>query len=239
MTEQWINRLLWIIYIALLGVLLPHTAWTFSQFEPQGQALVGWIAALAFEGAIAAFTWRLKQHIEASPRHKATWKRFHVRYLNTYSAGLTVAIAISAAANFAHAVEFARPFILFTQYRISPALYSVGFGAILPLCSLLFARVLADVRSTEAEEDTALTEEKTKRREAERARRQAEADLQQLSARLAEAEGMVRWMFAEEKRQRIAAIHEQWPALPNSAIAVLAEASTSYVSEVLKPPTEE
>ena len=41
-------------------------------------------------------------------------------------------------------------------------------------------------------------------------------------------------LFAAEKRQRILAVSEQWPRLPASAVAIIADASPSYVSEVLK-----
>ena len=34
------NILLWSIYLALLAVLLPHTAWAFARFEPPA---VGWL----------------------------------------------------------------------------------------------------------------------------------------------------------------------------------------------------
>ena len=40
--NRWINPLLWVIYLALLAVLLPHTAWAFAVFEPDGQRLVAW-----------------------------------------------------------------------------------------------------------------------------------------------------------------------------------------------------
>ena len=227
------NRLLWLTYTALLAVLLPHTAWTFSQFEPPAWRWLGWIAAAAFEGAIAAFTWRLKQHIEESTRHRSAWRRFQARYLNVNAIGLITALAISAAANFAHAVEFGQPFAMFARYGVSPFVYAVGFGGILPLCSLLFARILADVHPAEEEENQEIAEEKRKRREADAARRQAEADCQQLSARLGEAEDVIRFLFATEKRARILGVHERWPALPHSAIAVITDASPSYVSEVL------
>jgi hypothetical protein len=31
--QSWTNILLWAIYLALLAVLLPHTAWAFGRFE--------------------------------------------------------------------------------------------------------------------------------------------------------------------------------------------------------------
>ena len=62
--RNWTNNLLWIIYLALLIVLLPHTAWAFSRFESPAMGWLGiqwglvtaWAAAFAFEAALAALT---------------------------------------------------------------------------------------------------------------------------------------------------------------------------------------
>jgi hypothetical protein len=228
------NALLWAVYLALLGVLLPHTAWAFRQFEPPGWNWLGWVAALAFEGAIAAFTWKLKESIEASPRLKSPWRRLRLRYLNAYSVGLATAIAISVAANWAHAVEFGQEFAVFTQYAAPRLIYSIAFGAILPFCSLLFARILANVQETEEVIDAELTAERERRREAERRARVAEEETVILATKLAQTEDIVRALFAESKRDRILAVVARWPRLAPSAVAVIAEASPSYVSEVLK-----
>lgn len=42
--STWItaNSLIWVIYILLLGVLLPHTAWAFAKFEPADSQIVAW-----------------------------------------------------------------------------------------------------------------------------------------------------------------------------------------------------
>ena len=107
MTRFWSRIVLWVVYLALLGVLLPHTAWAFGQFEPYGWRWLGWVAAVAFEGAIAAFTWRLAERIENTPRYRSgnvAGRKFAYRYLNIYSTGLIVAIVVSAFANWAHAV---------------------------------------------------------------------------------------------------------------------------------------
>jgi hypothetical protein len=45
---------------------------------------------------------------------------------------------------------------------------------------------------------------------------------------------LMRLLMSEGKRQRIIAIRQQWPQLPGSAIAVIAGAAPSYVSEVIK-----
>jgi hypothetical protein len=62
--QNWSNILLWAIYLALLIVLLPHTAWVFGRFESptagwlniQWGMVTAWAAAFAFEAAIAAPT---------------------------------------------------------------------------------------------------------------------------------------------------------------------------------------
>jgi DNA segregation ATPase FtsK/SpoIIIE-like protein len=224
------KTLLWVIYLALLGVTVPHVAWAFSQFEPVRWAWLGWIAAIAFEGAIAAFTWRLKERIERTPRYRSNRKRLTYRYLNIYSAGLLVAIAVSSLANWAHSVEYGQPFAIFTDYSVHPMLYAVAFGAILPACSLLFARILADVQESEHEEDEAVTEAKATIRELRQKLRQTEDAL-------ALAEGAAKFMLslqAEEARERILAAAQRWPELPQSSVAIIAGASPSYASEVLR-----
>ena len=238
-SRNWSTILLWTVYLALLGVLLPHTAWAFGQFEPVGASskALGWVAALAFEGAIAAFTFRLKGRIEKTPRYKSGWvtgRKLKHRYLNVYSLGLLVAIAVSSLANWAHAVEFGVDFGIFTRYSIPPLLYTVAFGAILPACSLLFARILADVSESEAVPNQELQEVKRDNREL---RRQLTATKQ----RLTEAEGAARVLLqltAEDKAQRILAAHAQWPDLPQVTLAQLVKASPSYVSQVLAEQVE-
>jgi len=257
---MWINRVLWIIYIALLAVLLPHTAWAFKQFEPKGWAWIGWVAAFAFEAAIAAFTWRLKQLIETTPNYRAgmVWlRRFKYRYFSPYGLGLFAALIISAVANWAHAVEFGQEFAVFARYSIPTWAFSVGFGAILPLISLLFARVLAEAQDTEEEANQDLIEAKQtikelrqQLREAETARTSAEEQAKEdriiaeqkiykAEQRFAAIGELVARLFAEEKKQRILAARTQWPQLPAASIAIIAESSPSYVSEVLSENGEQ
>ena len=72
---NWSSVLLWAIYLALLAVLLPHTAWAFGHFESpvagwlglQWGVLSAWAAAFAFEAAIAALTHKLAERIETTP----------------------------------------------------------------------------------------------------------------------------------------------------------------------------
>ena len=232
-SRDWSTILLWAVYLALLGVLLPHTAWAFGQFEPARWIGLGWIAAIAFEGAIAAFTWRFKERIEATPGYRSgnvPWRKFKHRYLHVYSLGLLVAIGVSSLANWAHSVEYSQAFTVFDRYRIPPLLYTIAFGAVLPMCSLLFARILADVQDGEQEVNEEAAELK-------RANSELRRELKAAEAKLVRAEGAARLLLeltAEDKAQRILAASNQWPNLSQVALAQIAGASPSYVSQVLK-----
>jgi hypothetical protein len=78
-SAHWSSRMLWIIYLALLAVLLPHTAWAFARFESPSPGWLGvswgivtaWAAAFAFEAAIAALTHKLAGRIGGTPRYTA------------------------------------------------------------------------------------------------------------------------------------------------------------------------
>jgi hypothetical protein len=85
--------MLWVIYVALLAVLLPQTAWAFARFESPSTGWLGvsWgivtasAAAFAFEAAIAALTHKLAGHIGTTPRSTAGcgWlRRLSCQYLN-------------------------------------------------------------------------------------------------------------------------------------------------------------
>jgi len=229
-SRNWSNVVLWSIYLALLGVLLPHTAWAFAQFEPARWAWLGWIAAIAFEGAIAAFTWKLKQNIERTPRHKDHWLRFKRRYLNIYSLGLLVAIGVSSLANWAHSVEFGQTFAVFGAYSIHPLAYTIAFGAILPACSLLFARILADIQDHEAEVNADVLEAKQIIRE-------LKSELTATKQQLTRAEDAARFMLelqAEDKARRILAAAQEWPQLSQAVLAQIVDVSPGYVSQVLR-----
>lgn len=240
---MWTNRVLWLIYLALLGVLLPHTAWAFSRFEPLTQwgHVTAWAAAFAFEAAIAAFTNKLARHIEDTPRYTAgrvAWRKFCFRYINAYALGLFAAVAVSALANLSHAVEFGQPLQIFARYEVPFGLYSVAFGGILPLVSLLFARVLSNVVETEGVVNSELERAKVTVGELRRQLRETEQRAELAEQRFGAAGDLFVHLFGEEKRQRILAARQMWPALPNSAIAVMAESSPSYVSEVLNQETD-
>jgi hypothetical protein len=245
--NNWTNKILWGVYLCLLGVLLPHTAWAFSTFEPQDAwwgKLTAWLGALAFEAAIAVLTHKLAKHIETVRRGKRIFAR---RYLNAYSFGLLVAIGVSMLANLSHAVEFGGTMAIFGSGSVLPAVYSVAFGAILPVVSLLFARVLSNVVDTEGEPDPELAkanetikEFRKDNRDLRQANEKLSALLDTTEQKLVEAETkfaaageLFARLMAGSKRDRIMAASEQWPALKPSAIAVLTESSPAYVSEVL------
>ncbi len=231
------TKLLWIIYIGLLVVLLPHTAWLFAQFEPLNILgdMAAWAGAFAFEASIAALTHKLARHIEAGPKRALPWTRFRYRYLNAYAAGLILAVAVSALANLAHAVQFGKPLAIFTVWGIEPKVYQLAFGAILPLVSLLFARVLSNVSESEEEPNTELDAAKAELTALRRELREANARAEQAELRLNAVGDLVVRLFGNEKRERILAAVEKWPKLTAAAIAVITETSPSYVSEVLHP----
>ena len=176
-------------------------------------------------------------------------RRLSYQYLNAYSAGLLVAVGVSILANFGHAVEYGQDFAtpaqgrycVFDRYNVPPLLYSLAFGGILPLVSLMFARILANTAEAEFEVNPELTQakqtirklrsdlEETKEHFAE-----TEARANAAEQRFAAAGELVARLFAEEKRQRILAAAEHWPELPASSIAIITSASPGYVSEVLK-----
>jgi len=227
-----IKALLWTIYLILLAVLLPHTAWAAGRFEPDGWTWLGWAFAFAFELAIAALTWRLKQVIETTRKVKG-WRRWVCKYLNWYSVGLLASVAISAAANWAHAVEFGTPFKVFSTYGIPPLLYSVAFGAILPLCSFLFAHILADTDEAEPEQDAALVEARGEITRLKHALRETEQRAIQAEQRFQAVGDLAVRLFSAQKSDRILAAHQLWPELPQRSIALIADTSPGHVSDTL------
>lgn len=245
MTKQKTNyttAILWGVYIALLLVLLPHTAWLFGAFEPAttwGTA-TAWAGALAFEAAIAVLTHKLSRRLENKPKRLTSIELWRYRYLNSYSAGLILAVAVSALANLAHAVQFGGELAIFTAWGIPPMIYQVAFGAVLPLVSLLFANVLSNETDSEETEDPVLVDLRKANGDlrkslqaAERAKLEAEQTAQQQRDEFANAAAKFAGLWADEKRARILTARQNWPELPASAIAILTEASPAYVSEVL------
>jgi hypothetical protein len=236
-----VNRILWTVYLSLLGVLLPHTAWAFQNFEPETEAggisVVAWTAAFAFEASIAVLMHKLSGHIDRTPRRLSAWAKFQYRYLNAYSLGLLAAIAVSSLANLAHAVEFGRPMAIFTVWKISFNTYAFAFGAILPLVSLVFARVLSNVVDAESDEDPALVEAQKTIADLRRQLRESESQRKIAEDRYVSAAGTLVKIVSADKRERILAAHHLWPRLPGAALSIIADSSPSYVSEVLKADT--
>lgn len=232
--------ILWIVYICLLLVLLPHTAWAFKSMEPEGGVFTAWLAALVFEAAIAALTHKLAKHIEQTAKIRGRLHRFIERYLSPYSIGLFVATAVSMLANLAHAVEFGKPLLIFATWGIPQGLYSVAFGGVLPLASLIFARVLSNVTDSEDAPNPELegakqtiTGLRRQVHETELKLKDAEQRVRIAEERFGAAGDLMRRIFSEDKRERILAVREWKPKLSGAAIALIADSSPAYVSEVL------
>lgn len=268
MTKGATYYLIWAIYLCLLAVLLPHTAWLFGSFEPAGWLgwATGWAGAIAFEASIAVLTHKLAQRWDAAPvkteRWKASpWARARYWYANVYLAGLGVSVVISALANLAHAVEYGKTLAIFTQWGISPALYQISFGAVLPVTSLLFASVLSQVSETEdaanpeaeramsalasaradiAEARKAARESDAQRRIAEAERTRAEQERDQADQRFAAVGDLLAALMTSDKRQRLLMVRNVAPKLlPDgdlnlTLLAMIAGVSQSYASEVVK-----
>lgn len=243
--SKWItaNTLIWVIYILLLGVLLPHTAWAFAKFEPTDSKVVAWGGAIAFEAAIAVFTHKLAKHIETTAKHKTAWRRFAARYLNAYGGGLLIAWIVSTLANLAHSVEFGQALKIFDSYGIPTPVYAIAFGAILPTTSLLFARILSNVIEHDSTEDLPNEAEQALRASERAARREVNdlrlqintlrLELEQVKQQAASTERL----FSDDKRVRILTTRELFPNATGAAIASLAGVAPSYVSEVLTSHT--
>jgi len=244
------TKILWAVYVTFLGVLLPHTAWAFRQFEPvispsilgliTWADLLSYMVAFAFEASIAVLTHKLSKLIDETPRRVKWWERIRFRYVNGIAFGLFVATIVSGMANLAHAVQFGAYMKIFTEWGISQGVYSFAFGGILSLVSLTFANVLSNV--TESEEApnpelTAVNEQvrnlRAQLKESEQGRRAAEQRATIAEERFGAMGDLVKHLFGEDKRQRILTARRQWAALPNSAIAVISESSPAYVSEIL------
>jgi len=202
-----INHALWAIYIALLIVLLPHTKWAFSFWEPDNR--LGNITAIAgaftFEAAIWAFTTLLSKHNREMNQEWGRFYKFRYQFFNAYSIPLYISLVVSALANFSHAEEFRQTMVVFNRYNLPPVLFSIAFGGILPVVSLLFALALSTVSEGSSEVDKEL-----------RAKADAIMDLQKDLARVRERNQRLREdgeflasLSAESKRERIEAVMER------------------------------
>lgn len=235
------NNILWVVYLSLLAVLLPHTAWAFQQFEParvgwdivDNISLTAWLAALAFEAAIAALTHKLSKHIEATRKGMKGRERFAYQYLNAYSFGLILSLGISSMANLAHAVQFGWQIKIFTDWKVPFGVYAFVFGAVLPLISYLFARVLSNETETESTEDPQVIQLRQDNSNLRKQLRESQNSEATVKARLDAMGDVFVRLMSEDKKTRILAAAERWPKLPGSSIATITDTSGAYVSEVL------
>lgn len=229
-----INKVLWIIYISLLAVVLPHTEWAFRQFEPGAQSsITSWAAAFSFEAAIAALTHKLAKHIEQTPKKYKGFPKFKFRYLNSYSLGLMFSLGISTMANLAHAVEFGGTMLIFAKWSIPFGVYAFAFGAVLPVVSYTFANVLSNVVETESDEDPALLELRTANLSLRKSLHESEQSRKQAEARFEAMGDIFIKLASADKRERIIAASQRWPTMTGASIALLCDSSAAYVSEVL------
>jgi hypothetical protein len=224
--------------------------------------LISYVLAFAFEAAIAVLTHKLAKHFEATKEVKKQiknadgtfskvtdeWQTFKARYVNSFMFGLIITTCVSGMANLAHAVQFGQSLTIFTKLGINPNLYSFAFGGVLPLVSLTFANVLSNVTEDEAAPNPEMEEAKktilsirqqlrdteSKLRDAEGRVKAAEEKTRAAEDRFAALGDVVKYLFGEDKRQRIVISRKQWPQLPGAAIAIIAGASPAYVSEVLR-----
>ena len=221
-----------VIYIALLFALLEHTAWAFGSFENSKAdkiPFIAWVTAIAFEGAIYAFTNKLSKHMSSVTTRKK-FKKFTEKYLNVYSGGLLLASAVSALANWMHAVEFGSEFVAVQRGMVSAEFLTISFGGILPIMSFLFANVLAKEAEYSEEVDEEKISLRKELREVRKGLKHSESERNKIAQKFGDMEGL----FVGSKQERIIAVKKTWPKLSNSAISEITEASASYVSETLK-----
>ena len=230
------KTIIWVVFLFTLAVLLPHTAWFFRQFEPDTQYnlfnigimivvgdIVSWVAAIAFESAIAVFAHKLSQRIEIKVRGASDFELFRKRYINPYAFGLLLAWGISTTANYAHAVEYGKEIALFTQWGIGVNIASLVSGAVLPTCSFIFAWILSDVNYDEQKGNDELTA--------------AKSEITTLRGELKKFQshaGTINELFSNVKSDKIRAIIRLWPDLQNNAIALMAGSKDSQVSRIRK-----
>lgn len=236
-----VYNLLWVVYFLFLGVLMPHTAWTFGQFQEDksGTNPLAWMLAFSVELVIAVFTHKLAEYL--SSRRRAKGWAILSKWVNGYSVGLFMVLVISSIANLAYAVQFSGDLAVFDRWKIPAEVYEFTFGAMLPFVSLVFALVLSKMADDEQDEDPKLSEAKNqvlelrqKLRESEQVRKTAEQERDKAIERFGTLTDIAAIFVQETKKERIAAIYRRWPSLNNSAIETLADASPAQVSEVVK-----
>lgn len=248
-TSNLPRKILWMVFLSLQAVLLPHTSWLFGMFEPISVmgTLAAWTGAFSFESSNAVLVHQLAKHWEKKPKKPGRWEKIRHRWLNAYVFGLLIVTTVSSLANVAHAVQFGKQLAIFDVWNFPPVVYQLAFGAILPIVSLLFAKVLSNEADDEDAPNPLLDEAKKALSEFRSKLREASETIAALKMQLEESERqrkmaeerfvaageLFKRLFEGEKQQRIIAFKQQWPQLTVSAIAVLAETSPGYVSETL------
>lgn len=214
-----------ILFILILAVLLPHTAWWFEQFEPNTAKWVTWVAAVAFEGAVYAFTEKVAERITAASRIRSFWKRVAKQYVHPYSLGLFIVTAVSIQANRSHAIVFGSSSPVFDVLNMSVQSGSLWAGAVLPVCSLLFAWVLSQESHTEHEVNEDVQRLETKNKELNR-------ELKRMY-KLVQTGNEWMTLGSDNKTQRVSTLHKLRPDLNKAELAKFANVSKSLVSTTL------
>lgn len=229
-------KILWGAFLFLLVVLLPHTAWYFGQAEDTRVYMIGgyavqlgkvtaWAAAAAFESAVAIFTHLLAKHIEAvKVRGLTWWQKVWKQYGNVYTVALGAALLVSISANYKHAFVFSQDVYV-----------AITTGGILPVCSFLFARALANRTESEHEPDEVDRETNIKLKEANRRVRELSEDVRRLSDELNKM-GDYRTVFDvnADAAERIRRAVVLWPEVSQNALSQVLNISKSYVNDVVR-----
>lgn len=247
-------KILWGAFLFLLVVLLPHTAWYFGQAEDTRVYMIGgyavqlgkvtaWAAAAAFESAVAIFTHLLAKHIEAvKVRGLTWWQKGWRQYGNVYTVALGAALLVSISANYKHAFVFSKDVYV-----------AITTGGILPVCSFLFARALANRTESEHEPDEVDREANIKLKEANRRVRELSEDVRRMEGevnrRVQELTEVVRQKDEELNRlndyrtvfdgsadaaERIRRAVVLWPDVSQNALSQVLNISKSYVNDVVR-----
>ena len=156
---KWLPRVvLTISYVFLLIVLLPHTAWMFSILEPNLTRELSIFAAIAFEITIGILTYYFSVEISKHKDVDSMVLRLKKQFSNVPAMLLILILFISIVANWTHGYIFfaenldntmfgtvsdrAKDF--FSSYAVR-LIYSILFGAILPICSFAYAHIISIV----------------------------------------------------------------------------------------------
>ncbi len=241
-----LNNLFWITYIGLLVVMLPHTTFVAEQVFSDIYTAIA--VAVVFELSIFGFSVAFKSQIEDGRRLRRRRKGDNVEsrvslgfrklnhtYFNVYFMGLIVTSVLSGLANFTYAVEFfgeGNELKIIEQYNMSPTIFHVGFGLILPVIAVFFTFVLAerislddtDEISQEAEQIISLKEQLIV----------DEKQITRLTQQLKQVKIYKVLHDHTNKEQRLVAAFTIYPKLNNSGASIIARCDPSYVTMLKK-----